>query len=195
MYESHRRGLSVEEEYGAEKAAVLRRRLSDSTRVWAEEHSDEVHEIARRRGATIRLRGSLSGSKNGMFGRKGRKNPSFGKVVQGGHTRGRGGFRADIGHYVRSSWEANYCRWLRFHGITYEYEPRAFDMGDSTYIPDFWITSWNCWVEIKGYWTEKARLKVSKFRQLYPGERLLIIGEDEYKELEEVPGWERGKKR
>lgn len=38
-------------------------------------------------------------------------------------------------------------------------------------------------------------LKVSKFRQLYPGERLLIIGEDEYKELEEVPGWERGKKR
>jgi len=34
------------------------------------------------------------------------------------------GFRKDLNHFVRSSWEANTCRILKFLGVEYKYETR-----------------------------------------------------------------------
>jgi hypothetical protein len=64
---------------------------------------------------------------------------------------GRGGFKEDIGHYVRSSYEHTFAKMLQENSIEYEYEPVRFDLiVDSVrtgYTPDFKIK--NQYYEIK----------------------------------------------
>ena len=112
------------------------------------------------------------------------------------YTRGRGGYRRDLNHYVRSSWEANYARVLLHEGVQYEYEKKTFQMSDgSTYTPDFYIPERDTYVEVKGWWTKSARLKVEKFRHEFPQLKLEILGPDSYNDLSEVYGklinWEK----
>lgn len=56
-----------------------------------------------------------------------------------GRNWGYGGFRKDIGHYVRSMVEANFCRILNLNNVRYIYEPQMFKLNDdkfSIYSPD-----------------------------------------------------------
>lgn len=104
------------------------------------------------------------------------------------------GIRPDLGHRVRSTWEANFCRILNAMEIPYEYEPKVFDLGDCRYLPDFRIAG-TYWVEIKGWATEASLSKVEKFRQLYPDQHIEVVGADLYKQLERewkdrIPQWE-----
>ena len=108
-------------------------------------------------------------------------------------TRGIGGIREDIGHYVRSRWEANFARTLLTEGKEYEYEPKTFEFPcGTTYTPDFKVD--DMYYEVKGWWTAKARKKVELFREHYPDIELKIVGPDEYNELEakysELENWE-----
>lgn len=127
-----------------------------------------------------------------------------------GNTRSTGkmGFRSDIGVYVRSSWEANYARFLNYllsQGsiIKWEYEPERFEFpdikrGTRSYLPDFKITNLDGTIEyheVKGYWTSKGRTAVRRFRARYPSLKLIVIEGKEYKELEKrvrllIPAWE-----
>jgi len=34
--------------------------------------------------------------------------------------------------------------------VPWTYEPRRFPLPSGSYLPDFFISSWECWVEIKG---------------------------------------------
>lgn len=56
---------------------------------------------------------------------------------------GRGGFKEDIGHYVRSSYEHSFAKMLNENSIDYEYEPVRFNLVvdgvDTGYTPDFKI--------------------------------------------------------
>lgn len=70
-------------------------------------------------------KGRLTQIKNGKS--KGKNNPSYGKVY---HSKS--GFRKDLGHSVRSSWEANVCRILNKYNIVYEYEKHTFKLKDGT---------------------------------------------------------------
>ena len=83
------------------------------------------------------------------------------------HTLGRGGIRKDIGHYVRSRWEANIARLLNTLGVKYEYEDTHFHLKTDTnsyiYTPDFHIAE-NVFIEVKGWETPKAKIK----RELMP---------------------------
>lgn len=85
--------------------------------------------------------------------------------------------------YMRSGWEVDYARWLDAIGEPWYYEHRAFDLGGSTYLPDFYLPRRNEWHEVKGRLTEKARAKLDRFRHMYPHERLVIIGRDEIKRI------------
>lgn len=67
----------------------------------------------------------------------------------------------------RSSWEANFAKWLNLSEIKWEYEPKSFDLGNTTYTPDFYLPEFNCYIEIKGYWYKKQRQKFHKFKQKY----------------------------
>ena len=104
-----------------------------------------------------------------------------------GNSRGGGasnfGFRPDISHYIRSSWEANYSRILIFLNKKYEYEPKAFYLSDgTTYRPDFKIGD-KKYVELKGYFDEKSKTKIKLFKEEHPDIKLIVIGKKEYKKL------------
>ena len=106
---------------------------------------------------------------------------------------GRSGIRADIGHYVRSTWESNYARILIAQGISYEYEPVTFRMGTVHYTPDFLVNGE--WIEIKGWMRPNAAEKIRAFRAAYPAEHLTIIDGPAYRKLEQewasrIPEWE-----
>jgi predicted nuclease of restriction endonuclease-like RecB superfamily len=87
------------------------------------------------------------------------------------------GYRPDLGHYVRSKWEANVARWLLWKGKEYCYEPEVFQVGGRGYCPDFWVYDWKIWLEVKGLWSGGAREKVGEF--LRDGSRKLVVVEKE----------------
>jgi hypothetical protein len=83
---------------------------------------------------------------------------------------------------VRSTWEANFARSLKFQGIQFEYEPISFALSNGkTYTPDFKVGE--VFYEIKGYLTDAAKSKLELFRIEYPDVIVQIIGPVEYNEL------------
>ncbi|MBO0863207.1 MAG: hypothetical protein J2P21_32885, partial [Chloracidobacterium sp.] len=112
------------------------------------------------------------------------------------------GFREDLGHYVRSSWEADFARVLNHCGLRYEYEPRRFtlvraDGSTLTYAPDFFIPDLNLWYEIKGWMDHRSEEKIRLFSEQYPEERLVVIDKTRFAELRmqycDLVEWERPK--
>ena len=112
--------------------------------------------------------------KNGK--NKGANNPMYGKLPKF-HS----GFRSDLNHFVRSSWEANFCRILNYLNIRYEYEKYCFKLLDGrTYTPDFFIPSKNVFYEIKGYANNDKHLK---FKEQYLDKKIIIVNEKYYNKL------------
>lgn len=91
------------------------------------------------------------------------------------------GFRPDIGITARSGWEANLARVLEVHGIPWEFEPRTFTFpikrGTRAYLPDFLLTESDEWVEVKGWFDDKSKVKLKRFKKYYPEEfsRLTVV--------------------
>jgi len=142
---------------------------------------------------------------------KGKNNPMYGKPSPKGAGFGKGGIRKDIGHYVRSTWEANLCRVCNLVDRKYLYEPTRFDIvvdgEDYTYCPDLYFSIKNFYYEIKGHaksssdWTcscescQKNRKKIEEVRKKY-GIKIIIVGHEEYKKFKRrfkklIPNWER----
>lgn len=119
------------------------------------------------------------------------------------------GFRPDINLYVRSSWEANYARYLNLLQQmkvieNWQYEPEVFWFNDirrgvTSYKPDFRIIYKNDptpeYVEVKGWVTPKDRTKWARMKKYYPTVKLVVVGERSYRRLKEkwsstIPKWE-----
>lgn len=110
-----------------------------------------------------------------------------------------GGFRADLGHYVRSSWEANVCRILKYLNKPYVFEPRCYVVTDEQgiqrgYIPDLLVLDTGIFIEVKGR-NPRANRKYELFRKQYPNYFLGLIDQGKYKVLSKkykgvVPNWE-----
>lgn len=90
--------------------------------------------------------------------------------------------------YYRSSWEANFARYLQFLKQkkiirNWWYEPQTFyfnkiKRGIRSYLPDFKVKKLNCthyWVEVKGWMDAKSKTKIKRFRKYYPKEQLFIV--------------------
>jgi hypothetical protein len=104
---------------------------------------------------------------------KGENNPMYGKV-----SKTTGGFRKDLGHPTRSSWEANFARILIYLKIPYDYEEHTFKLKEGdTYTPDFYVPSKNKFYEIKGWETND---KHYRFIEQYPDKKLIIIKDKQY---------------
>lgn len=111
------------------------------------------------------------------------------------YSRTRGGTREDLGFYVRSAWEANYARylkWLEAQNLIaqWRYEPRTFEFpvkrGTRIYTPDFEVTSTDNiveWHEVKGWMDAKSRVRLKRFAKYYPEETLVLIDEPVYRDL------------
>lgn len=129
-------------------------------------------------------------------------------VMRNGYSRGKQGKREDIGIYVRSSWEANYARylnWIKEKGqiFNWEYEPDTFwfekiKRGVRSYLPDFkiWETenSIPYYVEVKGWMDAKSQTKLKRMAKYYPKVKIELVEKAQYKEIEKwsrlIPGWE-----
>jgi predicted nuclease of restriction endonuclease-like RecB superfamily len=99
----------------------------------------------------------------------------------------------------RSSWEANFARILNLLGVQWEYEPRRFYLGSTTYLPDFSLLSDNPWgvkwIEIKGLWHKGDKKRIKLFVNMYPDETIKVIAGKEYRKLAKkygklIPKWE-----
>ncbi len=118
------------------------------------------------------------------------------------------GIREDIGIFVRSSWEANYARYLT-HRVAageieaWEYEPKVFhfpdiNRGPRLYTPDFRVRELGGaehYVELKGWMDERSKAKLSRMRRYHPGVEVRVIDAEAYRAIETefstlIEGWE-----
>jgi hypothetical protein len=110
-----------------------------------------------------------------------------------------GGRRADLDNrYFRSSWEANYARylnWLKGQGQIrdWQYEAKVFTFpikrGTTEYRPDFLVTESDGTVtihEVKGYMDDKSRVRLDRMKRYYPDVKILLIDSSVYKGLEKL---------
>jgi hypothetical protein len=116
--------------------------------------------------------------------------------------RGIGGRRADLGNrYFRSSYEANYARYLNWAKIPWEYETKTFRFegitrGTMSYTPDFFLPAKNVYHEVKGWMDAKSRVKLARMARYFPDVKVVVIGADWFKAAERqgmcslIPGWE-----
>jgi len=90
---------------------------------------------------------------------------------------------------VRSRWEANYARYLRFLGRTFVYEPEAFvirlpDETEHIYHPDFLVDN-AYYVEIKGWMrADRRQAEIIKAAQSQLPLPLYLIHHGQYSTLE-----------
>ncbi len=126
------------------------------------------------------------------------------------YTNARGGRRADLdGTYFRSSWEANYARYLNLLkrlGVIehWAYEPEIFwfhgiRRGVTNYKPDFRIKYKGDdqleYIELKGWIVPKDRVKWKRMKKYYPHIKLIVLKAKEYYAIREkwasaIPNWE-----
>lgn len=132
----------------------------------------------------------------------------IGTGVGGRAVKTHSGRRFDIDNiFFRSSWEANYARYLRFlqqRGkiLSWEYEPKVFEFpvkrGNRTYTPDFRVTLLDKtieWHEVKGWLDPTSQVKLKRFAKHFPDETLILIQKQEYREIWDavgalIPMWE-----
>jgi len=115
---------------------------------------------------------------------RGSNNPMFGRPVP--HRRG--GFRQDLNHYVRSSWEADFARILKLHNLKYKYEPQTFSLIKQNreilhYTPDFYVKSNNTYYEIKGWLHDLDKEKMALFQAQYPQYNFVLISATKFAEF------------
>lgn len=129
------------------------------------------------------------------------------RTVKLRHGSGKGGTRPDLGIYVRSSWEANYARYLNWlQGLgeieRWEYEADTFEFpvkrGAKFYTPDFKVfeKGKHFYVEVKGYMDARSKTKLKRMAKHYPGERVDLVMNKEMTAIAKsvsamIPNWER----
>ncbi len=105
------------------------------------------------------LKGKYSGKNSGRFG----KLSPHGKRIK---------YR---GICFRSSWEVLYTKWLDKQHIKWLYESKTFDLGNTTYTPDFYLPKTDEYIEIKGWWWERTLKKFKLFKKLYPKVNIKVL--------------------
>lgn len=122
----------------------------------------------------------------------------------------KGGRRDDLdGLFVRSSWEANVARYLKFlvrHGSisSWSYEAEEFEFpvkrGTRFYKPDFRVVNLNLSVEyweVKGWWDKVSKTQMKRMAKYYKDVKIVLIDEDAYRAIASkakhlCPHWESG---
>lgn len=121
------------------------------------------------------------------------------------------GKRLDLGdRYFRSSWEANYARYLnwmlsRKEILSWDYECQVFEFdgikrGTRDYRPDFKVlllAGGHEWHEVKGWMDPKSETRMKRMAKFWPGERVILIERAWFSANGPmlsgiIPGWEGG---
>ncbi len=130
--------------------------------------------------------------------------------VNKGIQRGKGGKRSDLNNrYFRSSWEANYARYLNYlisqkKIVRWEYEPDTFEFhgikkGTRFYTPDFKVylsDSAYEYHEVKGWMDSKSITRHKRMSKHYPEIKVVILDKIWFRKNGAVlsaliPAWEK----
>jgi len=121
----------------------------------------------------------------------------------------KGGKRPDLDNrYFRSSWEANWARYLNWlvevgNILRWEYETETFEFpvkkGSKFYTPDFKVFNTNDSIEyheIKGYMDDRSATKLKRMKKYYPEINVITVDKEGYyavaKQMRDlIPNWER----
>ncbi|MCC7118506.1 MAG: DNA polymerase III subunit alpha [Anaerolineales bacterium] len=119
----------------------------------------------------------------------GRNNPMYGRPPKATKTYTKSGYREDLGHYVRSSWEADMARVFRHLGWKYQYESQTFELVKDngitiTYTPDFYVPEQNTFYEIKGWMDDVSAEKIALFNEQYPQHALVVVDKTLFAEFQ-----------
>lgn len=131
--------------------------------------------------------------------------------MRAGYSRSRGGKRADLDNvYFRSSWEANYARYLnllveRGEIREWHFEPKTFvfeaiKRGTRAYTPDFKVVAndgSHVWHEVKGWMDAKSKTRLARFAKYFPHEPLIVVDAKWFRSARKslaslIAGWESG---
>lgn len=88
--------------------------------------------------------------------------------------------------YLKSSYEIRVANKLESLGIQWEYEPKVFGLGDTTYRPDFYLPEYDIWWEVKGWLNYYNKEKMYKFFKLYPEITLRMVWKEDMIHLESL---------
>jgi len=144
-------------------SAETKAKIGASNRASRAAMSPEVKAIVGRKiSATMKARGTCRGSNNPCFG----KTPKHGPRTHWVEHRG---------VKMRSSWERRFAEAMDRRGIEWEYEPRRFDLGEVTYLPDFYVAEFGAYVEIKGWLDPQSQRRIKLFRDQYPEIPLIVV--------------------
>jgi len=98
------------------------------------------------------------------------KNPGWGQS----NRHPRGGWVQYKGINMRSSWEVRMAKALDRRKIKWRYEPKRFNLGSCTYLPDFYLPETKSYIEVKGHFDYVSQDRVSLFRKLHPELSLIV---------------------
>lgn len=121
------------------------------------------------------------GEKSPMYGRRGKDCPAFGKIRNKNLGYGiRSYYKSSLQGQVcfRSTYELSYAQYLDQNNILWMYEMETFDLGDTTYTPDFYLPREEKFIEIKGYIKPESQEKINKFLEQYPWDLKILYGKD-----------------
>lgn len=84
----------------------------------------------------------------------------------------------------RSTWEIELAEMLTELGIAFEFEPQRFYFRAEreSYLPDFYLPEFDCWIEVKGYMDKRSEKRVRLFKK-YHSESAFFLYEKEEREL------------
>lgn len=118
----------------------------------------------------------------------------------------RGGYREDLGFYVRSAMEANFCRYLKFledheQLTSWSYESQEWEFpvkrGNRFYKSDFHVKEKNgseYYVEVKGYMDADSKVKLKRMAKYYPEVKIRVVTSKEMAGIAKIknliPHWE-----
>lgn len=142
--------------------------------------------------------------------RYGSGNPGIHNPSSNPYSRTKSGKREDLdGLFVRSSWEANYARYLNWlvendnELLKWEYEPDTFvfegiTRGTRTYTPDFKLFYCDGRIEyheVKGWMDPKSVTRLRRMKKYFPQIDLVLIDAGVYRGIENsvsklIPNWE-----
>lgn len=127
----------------------------------------------KRRRRTAEWRANMSGSNNYFWGKTFDHGQRGKRVVYAGIT-------------FRSSYEARFAKALDAHKLKWKYEPKRFDLGTCTYLPDFFVQQTKAYWEVKGWFDPKSKIKIERFRKIHPDIPLIVATDKVIKLMEEV---------
>jgi len=107
--------------------------------------------------------------------KKGKKAYRFGKVSHAKYINYKG-------IWFHSTWESKFAKFLDDKNVKWQYEYKTFDLGNTTYTPDFYLPEIGIYIEVKGYWREDAKKKFKMFKKKYR-DNIMVLDEKKLKTL------------